>query len=59
MGCLTLIDLGLGFLQTFLSGLKSSKVPAEVVAAVQAAFDKLLAHKDDVISKSNLDSLRG
>jgi len=56
---LTLLDVGLGFLQTFLGGLKGSKAPAEIVASIQAALDALFAHKQDVISKSNLDSLRG
>jgi hypothetical protein len=43
----------------YLSGLKNGKVPAEIVTAIQAAIDALLAHKQDVISKSNLESLRG
>ena len=54
-----LIELGIQFLLQYLSGLKGNKVPAEVLTAVQAAIDALLAHKNDVISKSNLDSLRG
>jgi len=56
---LTLLDLGIQFLLPFLSGLKGGKAPAEVLAAVQAAIDAILAHKQDVISKSNLDSMRG
>jgi hypothetical protein len=56
---LTLLDLGIQFLLPFLSGLKGAKVPAEVLAAVQSAIDALLAHKQDVINKSNLDALRG
>jgi hypothetical protein len=56
---LALLDVGLSFLQQFVSGLKSGKAPAEVVAAVQAAVDALFNHKADIISKSNLDSLRG
>lgn len=55
---LALLDVGLSFLQQFVSGLKSGKAPAEVVAAVQAAVDALFNHKADIISKSNLDSLR-
>lgn len=54
-----LLELGIQFLLQYLSGLKGSKVPAEVAAAVQAAIDALIAHKGDVISKSNLDALRG
>ena len=56
---LSLIELGIQFLLQYLSGLKNGKVPAEIVTAIQAAIDALLAHKQDVISKSNLDSLRG
>jgi len=56
---LTLLDLGIQFLLQYLSGLKSGKVPVEILQAVQAAIDALVAHKQDVISKSNLDSLRG
>jgi hypothetical protein len=56
---LTLIDLGIQFLLPFISGLKGGKAPAEVIAAVQAAIDAIIAHKQDVINKANLDSLRG
>ncbi len=56
---LSLIDVGLTFLQTFVGGLKTGKAPAEVIAAVQAAVDALFNHKADIISKSNLESLRG
>lgn len=56
---LTLIDVGLTFLQQFVGGLKTGKAPAEVIAAVQAALDAIFAHKADIISKSNLDALRG
>lgn len=56
---LTLIDLGIQFLLPFISGLKGGKAPAEIIASVQAAVDALLAHKQDIINKSNLDSLRG
>jgi len=56
---LTLIDLGIQFLLPFLSGLKGGKAPAEVIAAIQAAIDAIIAHKQDIINKSNLDALRG
>ncbi len=56
---LTLIDLGIQFLLPFISGLKGGKAPAEIIAAVQAAVDALLTHKQDIISKANLDALRG
>jgi hypothetical protein len=53
-----LIDLGFGFLQTFLGKLKNN-LPATVVAAVQAAADALLAHKNDLITKANFEAQRG
>lgn len=56
---LALVELGIQFLQQYLGGLKGAKVPLEVATAVQAAIDSLITHKNDVISKSNLDSLRG
>lgn len=56
---LTIIELGIQFLLQYLSGLKGAKVPAEILASIQAAIDALTAHRQDVISKSNLDSLRG
>lgn len=52
------IDLGLGVLQTLLSKLKT-QVPAEVVAAIQAAYDALDAHKNDLVTKANLEANRG
>lgn len=55
---ITLLDLGLNFLETFLSNLKN-KLPAEVVQAIQAAIDALVAHKDDVVTKANLEAQRG
>jgi hypothetical protein len=59
MPYLPLIELGIGFLEKFLAGLKWGKAPAEVIASVQAAYDALATHRMDIISKSNLDSLRG
>lgn len=56
---LKIIEIGIQFLLPFLSSLKWGKAPAEVIASVQASLDALQTHKDDIISKSNLDSLRG
>lgn len=53
-----LVDLGVTFLQMFLGKL-SNQVPAEVVAAVQAAIDALAKHKDDLITKAALEAQRG
>jgi hypothetical protein len=54
----TLLDLGFSFLQMFLGKL-SSKLPAEVAAAVQKAMDAIAAHRDDQITKLNLEAERG
>lgn len=56
---LQLIELGIQFLTPFIASLKWGKAPAEVIASVQGSLDALAAHKNDIISKSNIDSLRG
>jgi hypothetical protein len=56
---LMLIELGIQFLTQYLSSVKGAKLPAEVLAAVQAAIDALITHKQDIINKANLDALRG
>lgn len=53
-----LIDLGVGFLDMFLSKVKSS-IPQTVVDAIQAAADALLTHKNDLVTKANLEAQRG
>lgn len=53
-----LIDLGISFLQSYLSGL-GNKVPSQVVAAIQAAVDALNAHKADLLTKANFEAQRG
>lgn len=58
MDYITLLDLGFGFLQTFLGNLKS-KLPAEVATEVQAAIDAIAAHRADVITKASLEAQRG
>jgi hypothetical protein len=56
---LTLLDVGIGFLQTFIGGLKGGKAPAEIIASVQSALDAIFSHKQDIINKANLEALRG
>lgn len=51
------IDLGLSLIETLLGKLKS-KVPVEVVTSIQAAYDALDAHKNDLITQANLDAQR-
>lgn len=53
-----LIDLGIALLESFLGKLKS-KIPLEVAQAVQAAIDALASHKNDLITKANLEAQRG
>lgn len=53
-----LIDLGVTFLQMFLGKL-SNQLPAEVLAAVEAAINALDAHKNDLITKAALEAQRG
>lgn len=56
---LILVELGIQFLTQYLQSAKGAKLPAEILAAVQAAIDALLTHKQDIINKANLDALRG
>jgi len=58
MDYLTLISLGLSFLENFLGSIKN-KLPAEVVTSIQAAIDALSAHRYDVVTKVNLEAQRG
>jgi hypothetical protein len=53
-----LIGLGLGILQLLLQKLGPG-TPAEVVAAIQNAYNALLAHQNDLITKANFDAQRG
>jgi len=53
-----LIGLGIEFLQAFLSK-SNSKLPAEVLSAVQSAVSALEAHHNDLITKAALEAQRG
>lgn len=55
---ITLADIVFGFLSMFLSQ-HGQKLPAELVAAGQAAVDAWAAHRDDVVTQANLESQRG
>lgn len=59
MDPLTLLTIGIGFLGQILGGLKSTQVPAHVVAAVEAAIAALTQHKQDIINRKNLEAQRG
>jgi hypothetical protein len=53
-----LIDMGLGIIETLLGKFKTN-LPAEVVSAIQAAYDALMAHKNDLITQAALEAERG
>lgn len=54
-----LVSLGLDLLQTVIDHFTKSKLPDEVIAAVQGAYDALEAHAKDVMSKEEWEALRG
>jgi hypothetical protein len=56
---LIFIEMGIQFLTQYLQSATGAKLPAEILAAIQAAIDALVTHKADVINKSNLDAQRG
>lgn len=51
------IDLFIGLAEAFI-GKTSTKLPAEVLAAVQAAIDALATHRNDVITKAAFEAQR-
>lgn len=59
MPYLQLIELGISFLQQFLAGGKLAGLPSEIVNGIESTISALINHKQDVINKQNLDTLRG
>jgi hypothetical protein len=55
---LPVVQLGLSLIQALLGQLKS-KVPAEIVASLQASADALEQHQNDLVTKANLEAQRG
>lgn len=53
-----LIDLFLSLGGVFVEKL-SNKLPAEVLASLQSALAALEAHKNDLVTKANLEAQRG
>jgi len=53
------IDLALPLLSSLISNLTKSQAPTHIISAVQAAIDALAAHRDDLITKDNLEAQRG
>jgi len=54
----SLLDIGFGLVEMVLQKY-NQKLPAELVTAGQAAVDAWAAHRDDVVSKANLEAQRG
>jgi hypothetical protein len=48
------ITIGMSFLSQ-----TQSKLPREVLSAVQSALEAISKHRDDSITKANLEALRG
>lgn len=60
MDYVTLIDLAISLGQLLISKLASTgKTPTEVLEAVQASVDALAAHRNDAVTKANLEAQRG
>jgi hypothetical protein len=56
---LTLIELGLGVLNSLMSTFTKSGVPTEVTNSIQSAINAVQAHYDDLVTKANLEAQRG
>lgn len=55
---IAILGLVLPFVQTFLTE-HGQKLPAEVLGAVQTAYNALAAHRQDLITKADLEAQRG
>lgn len=54
-----LIDLGIALGKELLGSLTKAKAPQEVLDAAGATVTALEAHKNDLITKANLEAQRG
>jgi hypothetical protein len=54
-----LLDLGSVFLKQFVESLTKSKTPGQIIDSVVATVKAIDEHKDDVVSKANLEAQRG
>jgi hypothetical protein len=59
MGTAVLIGLGTGLLKQLAASLTTSNVPAEIIDGISNTITALEKHKDDVITKANLEAQRG
>ncbi len=55
---IAILSLVLPFLETFLSQ-HGQQLPADILASVQAAYDALMAHKADLMTKAEWEAQRG
>lgn len=53
-----ILSIVLPFLEAFLTE-HGQKLPADILAAVEAAYKALLNHKVDLITKADLEAQRG
>lgn len=53
------LELGLSFLVSFINKLTKSNAPGEVITAFRAAYDALVSHRNDVVTKAALEAQRG
>lgn len=56
---IAILELLLPLFGSLLGQLTKSNAPNEVTDAVQAAITALTAHKEDLITRANLESQRG
>lgn len=54
-----LLEVVLPFLGTILNQLSHSGAPSEVIQAVENAIASLQSHKNDLVTKTNLEAQRG
>lgn len=55
---IAILGLVIPFIETFLKE-HGQQLPAELLQAGQAFYVALMAHKDDLITKANLEAQRG
>lgn len=55
---LAILGLVIPFIETFLKA-HGQQLPAELLAAGEAFYGALVAHKDDLVTQANLEANRG
>lgn len=54
-----LIELAVAILSPLLDRLAKSNIPSAVLRGFETAIAELVAHKDDLVTKANLEAQRG